>query len=214
MAKVLQEGLVIIKNALSMDEQKKIAQLAVEIKDRFKPSAKNRVRIYDALTTYPQHDYLLKLADQWLKQAYHVDKSIIVLPPTHLLFLQYQGKSRLGYHSDDGQNDGKGLNPVVSLSIGNSCIFSVKHNREDDPENITLNSGDVIIFGGKCRRILHSVKVNQIHQNTVPDEINKIIGNSRLNLTFRYAPEILGREDEYSEFTYESMMRKRAEDEQ
>ena len=39
-------------------------------------------------------------------------------------------------------------------------------------------------------------------QKTAPLEVSKIIRDQRLNLTFRHAPEILGREKEFETFNY------------
>ena len=45
---------------------------------------------------------------------------------THLLLLYYALPNRLGWHRDDGANDGASSQPVVSLSLGQSCDFLVR----------------------------------------------------------------------------------------
>lgn len=79
----------------------------------------------------------------------------------------------------------KGL-PVVSFSIGDSADFLYGDQRDEDKaEKVKLESGDVLIFGGKSRHIFHGVTA--IHPNTAPktllEETNLRPG--RLNLTFR-----------------------------
>lgn len=76
--------------------------------------------------------------------------------------------------------------PVVSFSIGDSADFLYGDQRDEDKaEKVKLESGDVIIFGGKSRHVFHGVTA--IHPNTAPkpllEETNLRPG--RLNLTFR-----------------------------
>lgn len=79
----------------------------------------------------------------------------------------------------------KGL-PVVSFSIGDSAEFLYGDGRDEGmAQKVLLESGDVLIFGGKSRRVFHGV--SRIYQKTAPklliDESNLRPG--RLNLTFR-----------------------------
>lgn len=85
----------------------------------------------------------------------------------------------MGCHRDDGT----GLNPVVSISLDNSTNFLVKHPQTNEQFKILLESGDVVIFGGQSRYMLHSVGC--IIYDLAP-ELQKIIGDVRLNFTFRY----------------------------
>uniref|UniRef100_A0A251S3J8 Putative alkylated DNA repair protein AlkB n=1 Tax=Helianthus annuus TaxID=4232 RepID=A0A251S3J8_HELAN len=49
--------------------------------------------------------------------------------------------------------------PVVSVSIGYSAEFLYGHTRDENKlEKVLLESGDVLIFGGKSRRIFHGVR--------------------------------------------------------
>ena len=79
----------------------------------------------------------------------------------------------------------KGL-PVVSFSVGNTAEFLYGDERDvDKATKVLLESGDVLIFGGKSRHIFHGVEA--ILPNTTPhallEETNFRPG--RLNLTFR-----------------------------
>lgn len=76
--------------------------------------------------------------------------------------------------------------PVVSFSIGDSADFLYGDERDIDMANkILLESGDVLMFGGKSRNIFHGV--TNIRPMTTPrlllDETN--LRQGRLNLTFR-----------------------------
>jgi hypothetical protein len=104
----------------------------------------------------------------------------------------------MGFHRDNSENDGAGDFPVVSLTIGNSSIFSLKHERDMPAIDLVLLSGDAVLFGGPCRQMLHAV--TEVHQGTAPDWLPEPFRNSRLNFTFRHAPEILGDEKRFQYF--------------
>ena len=89
------------------------------------------------------------------------------------------------------------MNPVVSISLGNSCVFSIKHPKTNNQTDIKLNSGDVIMFGGESRFMYHSVSSVEYD---CPAYLESVIGKVRLNYTLRYAPEILGKEEDYKTF--------------
>lgn len=76
--------------------------------------------------------------------------------------------------------------PVVSISIGDTAEFLYGDERDvDKADKVTLESGDVLIFGGESRHVFHGV--SSIKPDTAPkpllNETNLRPG--RLNLTFR-----------------------------
>jgi alkylated DNA repair dioxygenase AlkB len=76
--------------------------------------------------------------------------------------------------------------PVVSLSVGDSAEFLYGDQRNvDEAERIVLESGDVLIFGGKSRHIFHGVP--SIIRKSAPKALLEESGlcQGRLNLTFR-----------------------------
>ncbi|KAL9247254.1 hypothetical protein vseg_020704 [Gypsophila vaccaria] len=95
---------------------------------------------------------------------------------------------RLGLHQDKDESRkslDKGI-PIVSFSLGDSAEFLYSDQRDaEKAEKVILESGDVLIFGGKSRHIFHGVPT--ITPDTAPklllDETNFRPG--RLNLTFR-----------------------------
>lgn len=79
----------------------------------------------------------------------------------------------------------KGL-PVVSFSIGDSAEFLYSDQRNvKKAENVLLESGDVLIFGGESRHVYHGV--SSIIQNSAPEKLvrDTCLCPGRLNLTFR-----------------------------
>ncbi|CAL0308895.1 unnamed protein product [Lupinus luteus] len=100
----------------------------------------------------------------------------------------YTQSGRLGLHRDKDESEEsllKGL-PIVSFSIGDSADFL--YGDESDvvkAQKVVLESGDVLIFGGKSRHVFHGVTA--INKTTAPklllEETNLRAG--RLNLTFR-----------------------------
>jgi alkylated DNA repair dioxygenase AlkB len=55
---------------------------------------------------------------------------------------------------------------VLSVSIGDSCDFGYKAEYDDDEQFVQLDSGDVLVFGGPARLIVHAV--TKIHPGTSP----------------------------------------------
>ena len=76
--------------------------------------------------------------------------------------------------------------PVVSFSIGDAAEFLYGDQRDVElAKKITLESGDVLIFGGKSRHIFHGVA--SIKPDTAPKPLLEAsnLRPGRLNLTFR-----------------------------
>lgn len=114
-----------------------------------------------------------------------------ILPPVKpdiCLVNYYATTGRLGLHQDkdEGRKSlDKGI-PIVSFSIGDSAEFLYGDQVDVEMANkVILESGDVLIFGGKSRHIFHGVSA--ILPRTAPvsllQETNFLSG--RLNLTFR-----------------------------
>jgi alkylated DNA repair dioxygenase AlkB len=109
---------------------------------------------------------------------------------THVLLNTYPSTVGMGWHRDDiGSHDGDESAPVYSLSIGNSGIFIYKTHDKDCEHIVTLNSGDLLVFGGKMRRMPHCLK------EVIPFSFDNN-HNVRHNLTFRTCNQLT--EEQYN----------------
>ena len=68
----------------------------------------------------------------------------------------YAPGARLGLHQDAEEPS---TAPVVTISLGDTCVFRMAGtDRRTAPfTDITLRSGDLLVFGGVNRRIYHGV---------------------------------------------------------
>ncbi|KAL2462480.1 uncharacterized protein Fot_53717 [Forsythia ovata] len=100
----------------------------------------------------------------------------------------YTHSGCLGLHrdKDESQESLHKRLPVVSFSMGDSAEFLYgEHGDIDSAEKVVLESGDVLIFGGKSRHIFHGV--SSVIPNTAPTALSEEsnMRPGRLNLTFR-----------------------------
>ncbi|MFS7969070.1 putative DNA oxidative demethylase [Helianthus anomalus] len=94
---------------------------------------------------------------------------IPLMHPDVCLVNFYTATSRLGLHQDRDERPYsiRGGLPVVSISIGDVGEFLYGHTRDEDKlQKVVLESGDVVIFGGKSRLIFHGVR--GIFPNSTP----------------------------------------------
>ncbi|KAL8157335.1 hypothetical protein AgCh_002148 [Apium graveolens] len=85
----------------------------------------------------------------------------------------------------DQESLNRGL-PIVSISVGDSAEFFYGDQMDvDKVEKIVLESGDVLIFGGKSRHVYHGLA--SILTRTAPQALlqESDLLPGRLNLTFR-----------------------------
>lgn len=90
----------------------------------------------------------------------------------------YGEDARMGMHQD--RDEGEFAAPVVSISLGDSCLFRVgQTRREGRTTSFRLDSGDVVILGGEGRLAFHGV--DRIYPST-----SALLKNGgRINLTLR-----------------------------
>ncbi len=100
--------------------------------------------------------------------------------PDTALINFYDADARMGMHQD---KDESSLEPVVSLSIGDSCTFRFGNaeTRTKPYEDILLASGDLFVFGGPARLAFHGV--TKIHPGTAPAGCG--LAQGRINITMR-----------------------------
>lgn len=127
--------------------------------------------------------------------------------PTHLLLLYYTTADGMYWHTDSDENDGDNDHPIVSVSLGNTCEFGIKLCGKPE-QTLMLErhssalfryilpfpiSGDVLIWGGPQRLLLHAV--HRVRKGTTPSFLP--FEDARINFTFRDAPNVLGKEARY-----------------
>lgn len=127
-------------------------------------------------------EWMVDLGREALVAAYQSPVAGDGYTPDAVLINYYdgQGKARLGMHQD---KDEKSDAPVVSLSIGDSCVFRFGNteNRNKPYSDIELASGDLFVFGGPSRFVYHGVL------RTIPGTIDPAAGlaRGRINITMR-----------------------------
>lgn len=91
----------------------------------------------------------------------------------------YDADARMGMHRD---SDEKSDAPVVSLSLGDTCVFRFGNteSRSRPYTDVELRSGDLFVFGGASRLAYHGVP--RVHADTAPPELGL---TGRLNVTLR-----------------------------
>ncbi|WGW12102.1 alpha-ketoglutarate-dependent dioxygenase AlkB [Saxibacter everestensis] len=100
--------------------------------------------------------------------------------PDTALINFYDDQARMGMHQD---KDEKAAAPVVSLSIGDTCLFRFGNTetRTKPYTDLDLASGDLFVFGGPSRFAFHGVP--KIYPNTAAPETG--LQGGRLNITMR-----------------------------
>lgn len=95
------------------------------------------------------------------------------------LINRYEPGARLSLHQDRNERDFR--QPIVSLSLGLPAVFQFGGLRRGDAaRRITLEHGDVVVWGGPARLRYHGVLA-------LKDGQHPLLGRQRLNLTFRKA---------------------------
>jgi DNA oxidative demethylase len=90
----------------------------------------------------------------------------------------YGPAAKMGLHQDRDEHDFAA--PVVSLSLGDSCLFRIGGCRRGDPtRSFRLQSGDAMVLGGAARLAFHGV------DRILPGTSTLLAEGGRFNLTLR-----------------------------
>lgn len=112
------------------------------------------------------------LLDLWREVADHPH------PPQACLVNFYSEAAKMGLHQDRDESDFSA--PVVSVSLGDDCLFRVGGtNRSDPTHSFRLRSGDVVVLGGAGRLAFHGV------DRVYPGTSTLLKNGGRINLTLR-----------------------------
>jgi alkylated DNA repair protein (DNA oxidative demethylase) len=98
--------------------------------------------------------------------------------PDACLINHYDEAARMGAHQDRDETDFSA--PILSLSLGDSCRFRFGGDTRKGPtQSLTLDSGDVLAFGGPARLMFHGVDKILAGTSTL------LSPPGRINLTLR-----------------------------
>ncbi|MGW2350440.1 alpha-ketoglutarate-dependent dioxygenase AlkB family protein [Actinacidiphila glaucinigra] len=128
----------------------------------------------------PFPDWMVGLGRRALVAAYVDPTAGDGYTPDTALINFYDGDARLGMHQD---KDERSAAPVVSLTIGDSCVFRFGNteNRNRPYTDLELASGDLFVFGGPSRFAYHAVP--KVHPGTGDPATG--LASGRLNITMR-----------------------------
>ena len=134
----------------------------------------------DGAPVKPFPNWLAALGRRAVGDAYADPEASRGYQPDAALVNYYDEQARLGLHRDD---DERADAPVVSLSLGDSCIFRFGNaaTRGRPHVDIELRSGDLVVFGGRSRFAYHGVP------RILPGTADPTLGltGGRLNITLR-----------------------------
>ncbi len=124
--------------------------------------------------------WLAELGRRALADAYRDPVAGDGYAPDTALVNFYDGRATLGMHQD---KDERSSAPVVSLSIGDTCVFRFGNttSRNRPYTDIELASGDLFVFGGPSRYVYHGVP--RVLPGTGDPRTGLLSG--RLNITMR-----------------------------
>ncbi|UUU36035.1 alpha-ketoglutarate-dependent dioxygenase AlkB [Streptomyces sp. CA-210063] len=131
----------------------------------------------DGAPVKPFPDWLGELGRRAVEDALGAEEA--TAPYDIALINFYDGDARMGMHRD---SDEKSDAPVVSLSLGDTCVFRFGNpeTRSRPYTDVELRSGDLFVFGGASRQAYHGVP--RVHAGTAPPGLGL---TGRLNITLR-----------------------------
>lgn len=98
--------------------------------------------------------------------------------PEACLINYYDPAARMGLHQDRDEREFSA--PVLSISLGDDCLFRIGGPKRDDPTtSFRLSSGDVVVIGGEGRLAFHGV------DRIYPGTSMLLKREGRINLTLR-----------------------------
>jgi alkylated DNA repair protein (DNA oxidative demethylase) len=124
--------------------------------------------------------WLAELGRRAVAEAYRDPAAGAAYRPDIALVNFYDERAKLGLHQD---KDERSLDPVVSLSLGEACVFRFGNTRTRTRPwtDLELRSGDLFVFGGPSRLAYHGVP------RIMPGTSDPALGMSggRMNVTLR-----------------------------
>ena len=114
-----------------------------------------------------------------LAQRAAAEAGFATFQPDVCLINRYEPGARMSLHQDRDERDFSA--PIVSISLGLGATFLFGGlTRRERPHRLSLEHGDVLIWGGAKRLAYHGVA-------SLADGQHRTLGRMRLNLTMRKA---------------------------
>eukprot|EP00953_Heterococcus_sp_UTEX-ZZ885_P010810 6294-Heterococcus_DN1.PRE.3 len=208
---LLQRGMVLLRSYLTIEQQQALAQqvtLLGQSAGGFYDCNNEKTKTMRMMnlgksTAAPYKDHVLSIPVDWhtlaadiTTAAIAVDASLsdLRLQPVDVCVVNhYTSSSKLGWHQDKVSKRDARI-PVISISLGDTGIFQYRngYSKKHKVKEVALCSGDVLIFGGKSRDILHQVSAiepavssgSSDSSSTVAQNISGSI-SGRYNINFR-----------------------------
>ncbi|MFF8549130.1 alpha-ketoglutarate-dependent dioxygenase AlkB family protein [Streptomyces albidoflavus] len=139
-----------------------------------------RARDVNGAPVAPLPEWLAELGRRAVADAYQDEVAGRAYRPDVALVNFYGAGATMGMHQDkDEWSDA----PVVSLSVGDACLFRLGNTegRGRPWQDLRLESGDLLVFGGPSRFAYHGVP--KVYPGTAELSVGPATG--RLNLTLR-----------------------------
>ena len=145
----------------------------------------SRGRVILGVDAFPEK--LTELCMECVSLARAATNTMPIMRPTTVLVNFYKENAQFKWHRDSEDPEVAGTPeapPIVSFTVGASCDFAVKRRFEDETlMTIRLDSGDVLLFGGMSRMLVHAV--TRVVPRTMPAFLRGEMPVGRLNVTVR-----------------------------
>lgn len=107
----------------------------------------------------PLYTQLAKAAHAHVADRHGMLRSVPLIESDVAVVNAYKRDAKLGMHVDRRSARHCGI-PVVAISLGESAEFVFKNSwrARAQPNHVMLRSGDVLVFGGKARGIVHGIE--------------------------------------------------------
>lgn len=125
-------------------------------------------------------EWMVRLGRKAVSEAYGQGYDAATYTPDTALVNVYDDAATMGMHQD---KDERSSAPVVSLSIGDGCVFRFGNTetRTKPYTDVELGSGDLFVFGGPSRFAYHGIP--KVRPGTAPGDCG--LAHGRINITMR-----------------------------